>query len=390
LAEDSDLNVAGAELKGSRFVNVKRFTQTMSLGIAALLDKTEHDRDDILAMLQCTEEESPLLYRKAASVRDRYVGNHVYLRGLIEYSNICGKNCLYCGVRRDNTQVERYTLTREEVLDASMTAYRLNLGSIAIQSGENSSKVFVDTIEDLVTTIRQMTDGKLGITLSLGEQSRETYQRWFDAGAHRYLLRIEASSEALYRRVHPDDDMHRYQRRLECLKTIQQAGYQTGTGVMVGLPFQTMGDLADDIIFMRDFDIDMCGMGPFIEHSDTPLGKRGSDNLFLKERFNLTLRMIAIVRIIMKDINIVASTAMQTIDPAGREKAISCGANVVMPNLTPAKYRAGYQIYEGKPGYREINESNVSGLNLELIPGIALGLGNWGDTPHYSRRITKK
>lgn len=259
----------------------------MGSGIASLLEKKVHDRSDILAMLQCREEDAPLLFRKAAAVRDRYVGNHVYLRGLIEYSNICGKNCLYCGVRRDNIKIDRYTLTGEEVLEAAMTAYRLNLGSIAIQSGENSSKVFVDTIEELVSTIHRMTDGKLGITLSLGEQSRETYQRWFDAGAHRYLLRIEASSEALYRRVHPDDDMHRYHRRLECLKIIQETGYQTGTGVMVGLPFQTMGDLADDIIFMRDFDIDMCGMGPFIEHSDTPWGKGVLATSFSRNVFTL-------------------------------------------------------------------------------------------------------
>jgi biotin synthase len=362
----------------------------MGSAIASVLDRKDHDRSDILEMLQCSEEDAHQLYRKAAAVRNRSVGKQVFLRGLIEYSNICGKNCLYCGVRRDNQKIERYTLSREEVLEAAMTAYRLNFGSIAIQSGENSSKVFVDTIENLVTTIREMTGGKMGITLSLGEQSRETYQRWFDAGAHRYLLRIEASSEALYRRVHPDDDMHRYKKRLECLKIIQETGYQTGTGVMVGLPYQTMSDLADDIIFMRDFDIDMCGMGPFIEHSDTPLGARGTDNLFLRERFNLTLRMIAILRIIMKDINIVASTAMQTIDPAGREKAISCGANVVMPNLTPARFRAGYQIYEGKPGYREVNESNISGLNFDLIPGTTLGLGTWGDTPHFGRRLTGK
>lgn len=360
----------------------------MGDSIASVLGKANPDRSDILAMLQCNEEEAPLLYRRAAAVRDRYVGNHVYLRGLIEYSNICGKNCLYCGVRSDNVKIERYTMSREEVLEAAMTAYKLNLGSIAIQSGENSSNSIVETVEELVRSIRKMTDNRLGITLSLGEQSRETYQRWFDAGAHRYLLRIEASSEALYRRVHPDDDMHRYHRRLECLKAIQETGYQTGTGVMVGLPNQTMSDLADDIVFMRDFDIDMCGMGPFIEHSDTPLGSRGTDNLFLNERFNLTLRMIAILRIIMKDINIVASTAMQTIDPAGREKAISCGANVVMPNLTPARYRSGYLIYEGKPGYREADESNVSGLNLDLLPGTTVELGIWGDTPHYGRRRT--
>jgi len=197
----------------------------MSSGIASLLEKKLNDRDDILALLQCSEDEAPLLYRRAAAVRDRYVGNHVYLRGLIEYSNICGKNCLYCGVRRDNVRIERYTLTREEVLEAAMTAYNLKLGSLAIQSGENSSKAFIDTIEELVSTIRGMTDNRLGITLSLGEQSRETYKRWYDAGAHRYLLRIEASSQALYRRVHPDDDMHRYQRRLECLKAIQDTGY---------------------------------------------------------------------------------------------------------------------------------------------------------------------
>ncbi|HNT92471.1 MAG TPA: [FeFe] hydrogenase H-cluster radical SAM maturase HydE [Bacteroidales bacterium] len=360
----------------------------MGDSIASVLGKANPDRSDILAMLQCNEEEAPLLYRRAAAVRDRYVGNHVYLRGLIEYSNICGKNCLYCGVRSDNVKIERYTMSREEVLEAAMTAYKLNLGSIAIQSGENSSNSIVETVEELVRSIRKMTDNRLGITLSLGEQSRETYQRWFDAGAHRYLLRIEASSEALYRRVHPDDDMHRYHRRLECLKAIQETGYQTGTGVMVGLPNQTMSDLADDLVFMRDFDIDMCGMGPFIEHSDTPLGSRGTDNLFLNERFNLTLRMIAVLRIIMKDINIVASTAMQTIDPAGREKAISCGANVVMSNLTPARYRSGYLIYEGKPGYREADESNVSGLNLDLLPGTTVELGIWGDTPHYGRRRT--
>jgi biotin synthase len=368
---------------------VLRTTEIMASGIAATLTKDYLNRSDIIALLQCGEEEVALLYRKAASVRDKYLGNNIYLRGLIEYSNICGKNCLYCGIRHDNHKVPRYTLTNEEVIEAAMTAYHLNMGSIAIQSGENSSPAFADKIEQIVQTIVRLTGGQLGITLSLGEQSRETYQRWYAAGAHRYLLRIEASSEDLYRKVHPDNLFHRYTRRLECLKIIQETGYQTGTGVMVGLPHQTMNHLADDLIFMRDFDIDMCGMGPYIEHSDTPLGSRGTDNLFLRERFNLTLRMIAILRIIMKDINIVASTAMQTIDREGREKAISCGANVVMPNLTPARYRQGYLIYEGKPGYLEASEENVSGLKLDLIPGTNVSMGIWGDTPHYRKRLTK-
>lgn len=360
----------------------------MTSGIPSILDKRDFDRSDIIDLLRCNEEEALLLYRRAAAVRDRYVGNVVYLRGLIEFSNICGKNCLYCGIRRDNRKIERYTLTNDEVIDAAMKAYRLNFGSIAIQAGENSSEAFADNIDHLIRKISDLTGGRLGITLSLGEQEKATYERWYNAGAHRYLLRIEASSPELYRKVHPDDDMHRYHKRLECLKMIKEAGYQTGTGVMIGLPFQTLSHLADDIFFMRDLDIDMCGMGPFIEHSDTPLGTNGTDNLFLMERFNLTLRMISIIRLVMKDINIVASTAMQTLDPEGREKAIMCGANVIMPNLTPRHYRAGYRIYEGKPGYREIDDRNVSGLNLDMLPGTSIGLGTWGDTPHYFRRIS--
>jgi biotin synthase len=357
-------------------------------GIQALLDKKDHDRSDIIEMLRCSEDDARIMCHKAAEIRNRYVGNIVYLRGLIEYSNICGKNCLYCGIRRDNEKIDKYIIPDDEVIHAAMTAYRCNFGSIVIQAGENTSKTFTDNVEKLIRTIKKMTDGHLGITLSLGEQKKEIYQRWYDAGAHRYLLRIEASSPELYRKVHPDDDMHNYYNRLQCLSDIQETGYQTGTGVMIGLPSQTINHLADDIIFMRDFDIDMCGMGPFIEHSDTPLGKDGSDNLFLRERFNMTLKMIAIMRIVMKDINIVASTAMQTIDPLGREKAINCGANVIMPNLTPDRYKAGYRIYEGKPGYSDIDDNNISGLNLDLLHGTAIGLGVWGDTPHYGQRIS--
>ncbi|TFH48657.1 MAG: [FeFe] hydrogenase H-cluster radical SAM maturase HydE [Bacteroidia bacterium] len=358
----------------------------MTSEIRAILEKKEFEQEDIITLLKSDDDEACHLYRKASEIKEKYLGNVVYLRGLIEYSNTCGKNCLYCGVRRVNRQIERYTMTYEEVMETARYAYRMNFGSIAIQAGENSSKAFTDSIELLIRAIRKETDNKLGITLSLGEQDTEVYQRWFEAGAHRYLLRIEASGKDLYRKVHPEDDMHDYYRRVECLKALKETGYQTGTGVMIGLPYQTLNDLADDIIFMRDFDIDMCGMGPFIEHSDTPLGHNGTDNLFLRERFGLTLRMIAVLRIVMKDINIVASTAMETVDPAGREKAIMCGSNIVMPNLTPAQYRPNYRIYEGKPGYRKIDENNVSGLKLNLTPGTTVGLGKFGDPLHFSRR----
>jgi len=362
----------------------------MATGLTVILDKKDHDRSDILAMLQCSEDEVPLLYRKASAVRDMHLGNNVFLRGLIEYSNICGNNCLYCSIRRENHSIDRYTLANDEVIKAAMTAFRLNYGSIAIQAGGNSSQEFADNIEELIRTIRQMTGGRLGITLSLGEQTRETYQRWHEAGAHRYLLRIEAASEALFRKVHPDDDMQSYRRRIECLKILQETGYQTGTGLVVGLPCQTMSHLADDIIFLRDFDVDMCCLGPFIEHSESHSRNMGDDNLFMKERFNLTLRMIAIIRIIMKDINIIAATSIHSVDPIGREKAISCGANVVMPNLTPAYHRHRNKVQNGKPRYTEISETNISGLDFNLIPGMNLSLGLLGDTPHFSRRLVRQ
>jgi biotin synthase len=361
----------------------------MKSEIVTLLNKKEIARNDVIALLKCDEEEAQILYKTASDVREKYLGNKVYLRGLIEYSNICGKNCLYCGIRKENKKIRRYTLSEYEVLEAAVTAQRLGLGSIAIQGGEIEGEHYTDRIEYLIKKIREISHNEIGITLSLGEQNPETYRRWFDAGAHRYLLRIEASGLDLYKKIHPNDGHHDYHKRVECLKSIKDTGYQTGTGVMIGLPHQTLNDLVDDIFFMRNFDIDMCGMGPFIEHSDTPLGEKGADDYFLKERFELTLRMISIMRIIMKDINIVASTAMQAIDQAGREKAILAGANVIMPNLTPLQYREGYKLYEHKPVAREIDENNVSGLNLGLLPGIKIGLGKWGDAAHFRRRLSE-
>jgi len=308
---------------------------------------------------------------------------------LIEYSNICSKNCLYCGIRKDIKKIKRYTLSTEEVLEAVANARKLGIGSVILQGGDIDGPHYTDKIESLIKTIRELSGNETGITLCLGEQSPETYKRWFDAGAHRYLLRIEASGIDLYKKNHHDDMQHDYYRRLECLRAIKETGYQTGTGVMIGLPQQTLHNLADDIFFMRNFEIDMCGMGPFIEHTDTPLGKDGSENYFLMERFELTLRMIAIIRIIMKDINILASTALQAIDHAGREKAILAGANVIMSNLTPLEYREGYKLYEYNAAAREIDDVNVSGLNLNLIPGIAIDLNKRGDAAHFKRRLSE-
>lgn len=361
----------------------------MSRETVNLFLKKELTREDIVTLLRSDDDNKNLLFKEASEVKKKYLGNTIYMRGLIEYSNLCGKNCLYCGVRKDNKKINRYTLSDDEVFGAAIAAREMGFGSITLQAGELDGQAHTDKIESLINTIRKLTDNALGITISMGEQSSEAYKRWFEAGADLYLLRIEASGKNLYERVHPDDGHHNYYIRHECLKMIQDTGYQTGVGIIVGLPHQTLYDLADDIIFMRDFDIDICGISPFIEHTDTPIGKGGSDTYFLDERFNLTLKMIAIMRIIMKDINIVSATAVRSIDPTGQEKAIRAGANIIMPNLTPIKYREGYKLYEPKPDAKEIDRNNVSGLNLELLPGETIGLGKWGDTAHFQRRKNK-
>jgi biotin synthase len=239
--------------------------------------------------------------------------------------------------------------------------------------------------------IKELSCGELGVTLSVGEHEPEVYKRWYDAGAHRYLLRVESTSQALYNKIHPNDSKHNFKRRIECLKSLQDIGYQTGTGVMIGLPFQTMDDLAGDLLFMKEFNIDMCGMGPYIEHADTPLIEHSENLLPLKERFDLTLKMIAIIRIMMKDINIVAATALQAIDPIGREKAVKIGANILMPNITPGKYRDSYKLYDNKPCTDDSAEDCQSCLEARVsLADAEVIYGEWGDSKHYFERRLKK
>lgn len=359
----------------------------MVMGIKEILDKEELTKDEIIRLLSAEGEERIILFRKASEVKENYIGKRVWLRGLIEFSNICSKDCLYCGIRKGNRKLERYNLSDEEILAATKFAFENNYGSIALQSGEIESRAFTDRIENLIYKIRELSDGRLGITLSVGEQEPEVYRRWFKAGAHRYLLRIEASSETLYRRIHPNDSRHDFLRRLNCLKSLQDIGYMTGTGVMIGLPFQTLDDLAGDLLFMKEFDIDMCGMGPYIEHADTPLMQYAGTLPPIAKRFDLSLKMIAILRIMMKDINIVAATALQAIDPIGREKGVMAGANIIMPNITPGKYRDSYRLYENKPctddseeDCRSCLEARISLVDHEII------YGDWGDSKHYERR----
>lgn len=344
------------------------------------------DRNSLISYL---EEKNPdrirELYEEAYKVKKETVGEYVYLRGLVEISNICRKNCLYCGIRRDNRETARYELDRDEVLQAAEFAASEGYGSMVIQGGERSDRKFTDRITSLLLEIKRRYP--LGITLSLGEQPEEVYREWFEAGAHRYLLRIESSSKELYGMIHPKDSLHRFEDRLEALANLRKCGYQVGTGVMIGLPFQTSGHLADDLLFFKKMDIDMCGMGPYLEHSQTPLYEFRDRIPDLKTRFELSLKMVALLRLLMPDINIAATTAMQAIDPYGREKAIMAGANVMMPNLTVPEVREEYQIYQNKPGVGEDAALSSSATERRLQEmKIPIGYNQWGDSVHFSKR----
>ena len=341
-------------------------------------------KEDIVQLLKSENNDRQLLFAKAKKIKEQEIGNLVHFRGLIELSNICSKDCYYCGIRKSNKNFARYNISDEQVLKAAEFAYKENYGSLVIQSGEIESEKFTNRIENLLRQIKELSNNELGITISLGEQTPEVYKKWFDAGAHRFLLRIESSNKNLFEKIHPKNKKHSFERRLDCLKSLKKIGYQTGTGVMIGLPFQTYENLADDILFMRDFDIDMCGMGPFIEHPDTPLFKFKDQLMPLENRFDLTLKMIAVLRIVMKDINIASATALQAIDPMGREKALKIGANIIMPNITPEKYRDDYSLYTNKPCTDEEPEQCKGCLDARIaISGNEIGWNEWGDSKHF-------
>ena len=352
--------------------------------IQQILHKPELSKADIVCLLNATGEDMELLFNHAARIKQQYIGNTVHLRALVELSNSCEKDCYYCGIRKSSTNVYRYSISDDEVLEAIQFAYDKGYGSVALQSGEIQSKAFTEKITRILQKTTKLTNGELGVTLSCGEQTEETYRQWFEAGANRYLLRIETSNPELYRKLHPNNDIHRFERRLEALEMLKSFGYQTGTGVMIGLPFQTVEDLADDLLFMKNFDIVMCGMGPYIEHHETPLYAFKDSLMPLKERFNLSLKMIALLRILMPDINIAATTALQTIDKVGREKAIQVGANILMPNITSKKYRDDYFLYENKPVSNQTNEDDLKVLEKSLAEiGCRIGYGEQGNSRRF-------
>eukprot|EP00823_Brevimastigomonas_motovehiculus_P005557 TRINITY_DN4131_c0_g1_i1.p1 TRINITY_DN4131_c0_g1~~TRINITY_DN4131_c0_g1_i1.p1 ORF type:complete len:442 (-),score=76.22 TRINITY_DN4131_c0_g1_i1:9-1334(-) len=383
------------------------------------------------------------------SITERFFGNKVFFRGIVEFSNVCQKNCFYCGIRRDindplsgssiNTPgptVVRYTMRKQEIVDCALSAYQQQFGSLMLQSGEIVTEERLAFLEDVIRTIRQQTVelekkqaphscvgnpnhlkpshpiphyGKgLAVALSVGELDAPAYQRLFAAGAHRYLLRIETSNPALYSSLHPHDSLHRFHNRVNCLKQLKAIGFQLGTGVMIGLLGQTVMDLANDLLFFRSIRADMIGMGPYIVARNTPLAERYEKELDFMSRmntltlqkdkvqlrkkwqdnaFNLSIRMIMLARILLGNINISATTALQVLNPSGREIALSSGANVVMPILTPQHFRERYTLYGDKGHIDEgvsLKSSAASTLNDRVTSiGKRVVYGDWGDPLSY-------
>ncbi len=276
------------------------------------------------------------LFNYADEIRQKYVGNEVHLRGLIEFSNICKNACKYCGLRCENKNVERYRLTPDDIVKTAFEASKIGYKTIVLQSGEDaffSRKILCNIIENIKNF-------DVALTLSIGERSFDDYKAFKESGADRYLIRIETTDKNLYSFMHPNME---FENRLNCVKSLKDLGYELGTGCLVGLPEQTIESLADDILFFKESDADMIGIGPFIPHPQTPLKDAKQGN------FILALKVMALTRILLKDINIPATTAMETLNPNGRIIALQSGANVIMPNVTVSKYSSKYEIYPNKP-----------------------------------------
>ena len=276
-----------------------------------------------------------LLARQAAQ---RVYGNRIFVRGLIEISNICKNDCLYCGIRRSNKACDRYRLTREQILECADEGYELGFRTIVMQGGEDG--YFTDDVLCGIVRDIKIRYSDVAVTLSMGERSRESYQRLFDAGADRYLLRHETATKSHYEKLHPA--AMSFDNRMQCLQELHEIGYQTGCGFMVGSPFQTSADLAQDLKFIEEFRPEMCGIGPFIPHKDTDFKNEPAGTV------ELTCYLLSILRLIQPNLLLPATTALGTIDPMGREKGILSSANVVMPNLSPANVREKYMLYDNK------------------------------------------
>lgn len=291
-----------------------------------------------LLISERTEETAAILRTAANELKEAVYGRDVYIRGLIEISNICKNDCYYCGIRKSNPVADRYRLTAEEIIDCADTGYELGFRTVVLQGGEDP--FFDDGVLSHIISEIKSRHSDMAVTLSMGERSRLSYERLFKAGADRYLLRHETADPVHYALLHPEEMS--FDNRMRCLRDLRDIGYQTGCGFMVGSPGQTEKELARDLKFIEEFKPEMCGIGPFIPHKDTPFGDRAAGSV------ELTLFLLSVLRIIYPSMLIPATTALGTLAHDGREKGILAGANVVMPNLSPVSVRKKYELYDNK------------------------------------------
>ncbi|MCL2184161.1 MAG: [FeFe] hydrogenase H-cluster radical SAM maturase HydE [Chitinispirillia bacterium] len=364
----------------------------METTIAEILQKGNLGRDDIITLLGADESADIELIRSTAEklLLDK-CGPAVFYRGLIEFSNLCIRDCLYCGIRKSNAGINRYTLSKEEIVASAKWCADKGYGSVVLQSGERQDDAFIDFLVDVISEIKSSTasekmPGGAGVTLSVGEQSPAAYKRLYEAGAHRYLLRIESSNPILFASIHPPEQ--ELQRRIDCLKTLRETGFQVGTGVMIGIPGQTVEVLADDILFFKEMDIDMIGMGPYIVHSATPMSIYADYHKFTRnEIFQTALLMISVCRIVLGDVNIASTTALQAMRDDGREEGLRYGANVIMPLTTPLNVRQDYLLYDGKPCLDEDVQQCSACLEKRIRSiGREIAVDVWGDSKKALRR----
>lgn len=318
----------------------------------------ELSKEDIICLLSADEHEQKALFELADEMRYKNHGDVVHLRGIIEFSNYCKRDCHYCGLRRSNDKIERYRMEIDELIEAAAGVKKMGFRTVVLQSGEDMW-YSAERLSKVISAIKR--DGNTAVTLSIGERTEEEYRLLKKSGADRFLLKHETSDGELFKRLRPGTDL---KTRLECLKTLKKLGYQIGSGNIIGLPGQTLGSIAEDILTFKKLNADMIGIGPFIPHPNTPLkySNRGS--------LELTLKTLAVTRLVLPKANLPATTALATLHPAGYELALSCGANVIMPNLTPMKFKSRYQIYPKKAG------SGLEALKLtEKILNIINSMG---------------
>ena len=339
-------------------------------------------------LLNTDSQELTHLWELADKVRERHVGNAIHLRGLIEISNICARQCGYCGLNALNTAVTRYRMTEDEILACAREAASFGYGTVVMQAGEDPGITAV-WMAGLIRRIK--TETGLAVTLSLGERTDEEFRMWRDAGADRYLLRFETSNRELYDRIHPPLPGQTSD-RIAMLRRLRDLGYETGSGVMTGIPGQTYDDLANDILLFRELDLDMIGIGPYIPHPDTPLGAAGQeDSINANDQVPggelMTYKVVALTRLVCPEANIPSTTALATINTtSGRELGLCRGANILMPNVTPQKYRSLYEIYPAKACIDESAADCRSCMSRRIHSiGRTIGSGR-GDSPNRLAR----